>query len=599
MFIRQKKSYAHKIFKSLATKGKTSPYWFVGFKVHLIVNDSGAIWYVFVHLFFKIIFYKLVIIFYKKRYFDIYAWILLYKFYTKELAMKKHFAFLPLIASCNGLSQTNNMNPEQSQCPGTSQSSTESDTKLSCSLELEEKSAESLIKSYYTIISALPFKNQLNALSDIMSYISKNNKLPIFNLGEKELKKLKDGSLIDMVTKQQPMSNKFKKLFLSHLKKLAVTKLLDYFEKMHTDSVYEPQRNDYYNKYYAHFNELRKLCLQYLDEIGQENLCELLRKINQSTDRDLCQPIEIVPIFESENIFEGMLAFFQESHIELSYRDYAAIDALHRTLLDSTCTRDDIKYVKLLMKYSSIFDSKDLQRVKHDICFTDNDDVLELMLNVWPCAEYMSVLTKSGKVDIVLNMLPRNTKLEQELAINSYTPRSDNFTDHHPYKINYLLTDVLNRYDNAIRILKNLMDRNDVLMKNELLTELDSLDNMLRILVNKEVNITGIKDTGRNSLLDELSGLFDNKLSWLKSTEQKGSNSAIPKDNNDNIDIIKDRMNTIIKILSGHKDFPRLLDKKSEKMTMRVWINEKFPSKTVSFINDQFPPEEVSLIAQF
>ncbi len=38
-----KRSYAHKVFKSIATKGKTSTGWFFGFKLHLIVNDLGEI----------------------------------------------------------------------------------------------------------------------------------------------------------------------------------------------------------------------------------------------------------------------------------------------------------------------------------------------------------------------------------------------------------------------------------------------------------------------------------------------------------------------------------------------------------------------------
>ncbi len=38
-----KRSYAHKVFKSIATKGKTSIGWFFGFKLHLIVNDLGEI----------------------------------------------------------------------------------------------------------------------------------------------------------------------------------------------------------------------------------------------------------------------------------------------------------------------------------------------------------------------------------------------------------------------------------------------------------------------------------------------------------------------------------------------------------------------------
>ena len=38
-----KRSYAHKVFKSIATKGKTSTGWFFGFKLHLIVNELGEI----------------------------------------------------------------------------------------------------------------------------------------------------------------------------------------------------------------------------------------------------------------------------------------------------------------------------------------------------------------------------------------------------------------------------------------------------------------------------------------------------------------------------------------------------------------------------
>ncbi|GFQ72823.1 transposase ISCca4, IS982 family [Trichonephila clavata] len=38
-----KRSYAHKVFKLIATKGKTSTGWFFGLKLHLIVNDLGEI----------------------------------------------------------------------------------------------------------------------------------------------------------------------------------------------------------------------------------------------------------------------------------------------------------------------------------------------------------------------------------------------------------------------------------------------------------------------------------------------------------------------------------------------------------------------------
>ena len=38
-----KRSYTHKVFKSIATKGKTSTGWFFGFKLHLIVNDLGEV----------------------------------------------------------------------------------------------------------------------------------------------------------------------------------------------------------------------------------------------------------------------------------------------------------------------------------------------------------------------------------------------------------------------------------------------------------------------------------------------------------------------------------------------------------------------------
>jgi len=38
-----KRSYAHKVFKGLATKGKSTMGWFFGFKLHLIVNENGEI----------------------------------------------------------------------------------------------------------------------------------------------------------------------------------------------------------------------------------------------------------------------------------------------------------------------------------------------------------------------------------------------------------------------------------------------------------------------------------------------------------------------------------------------------------------------------
>jgi len=37
------RAYSNKVFKSIATKGKTSTGWFFGFKLHLIVNDLGEI----------------------------------------------------------------------------------------------------------------------------------------------------------------------------------------------------------------------------------------------------------------------------------------------------------------------------------------------------------------------------------------------------------------------------------------------------------------------------------------------------------------------------------------------------------------------------
>lgn len=33
----------HRVFEGLAARGKTSMGWFYGFKLHLIVNDSGAL----------------------------------------------------------------------------------------------------------------------------------------------------------------------------------------------------------------------------------------------------------------------------------------------------------------------------------------------------------------------------------------------------------------------------------------------------------------------------------------------------------------------------------------------------------------------------
>jgi len=38
-----KRSYAHKVFKGLATKGKSTMGWFFGLKLHLIVNENGEI----------------------------------------------------------------------------------------------------------------------------------------------------------------------------------------------------------------------------------------------------------------------------------------------------------------------------------------------------------------------------------------------------------------------------------------------------------------------------------------------------------------------------------------------------------------------------
>lgn len=38
-----RREYSHKVFKGLATKGKTSTGWFFGFKMHVIINSSGEI----------------------------------------------------------------------------------------------------------------------------------------------------------------------------------------------------------------------------------------------------------------------------------------------------------------------------------------------------------------------------------------------------------------------------------------------------------------------------------------------------------------------------------------------------------------------------
>ena len=38
-----KRAYSHKVFKSIATKGKTTTGWFYGMKLHLIVNDLGEV----------------------------------------------------------------------------------------------------------------------------------------------------------------------------------------------------------------------------------------------------------------------------------------------------------------------------------------------------------------------------------------------------------------------------------------------------------------------------------------------------------------------------------------------------------------------------
>jgi len=38
-----KRIYSHKVFKGIAQRGKTSTGWFYGFKLHLVVNDSGEI----------------------------------------------------------------------------------------------------------------------------------------------------------------------------------------------------------------------------------------------------------------------------------------------------------------------------------------------------------------------------------------------------------------------------------------------------------------------------------------------------------------------------------------------------------------------------
>jgi hypothetical protein len=39
----EKRAHAHKLFKDLATKSKTTTGWFFGFKLHLVVNDLGEI----------------------------------------------------------------------------------------------------------------------------------------------------------------------------------------------------------------------------------------------------------------------------------------------------------------------------------------------------------------------------------------------------------------------------------------------------------------------------------------------------------------------------------------------------------------------------
>lgn len=38
-----KREHNHKVFKGIATKGKTSTGWFFGFKLHLVVNDKGEV----------------------------------------------------------------------------------------------------------------------------------------------------------------------------------------------------------------------------------------------------------------------------------------------------------------------------------------------------------------------------------------------------------------------------------------------------------------------------------------------------------------------------------------------------------------------------
>ena len=38
-----KREKSHKVFKGLATKGKSTVGWFFGFKLHLVINDKGEI----------------------------------------------------------------------------------------------------------------------------------------------------------------------------------------------------------------------------------------------------------------------------------------------------------------------------------------------------------------------------------------------------------------------------------------------------------------------------------------------------------------------------------------------------------------------------
>jgi len=38
-----KREHSHKVFKGMATKGKSTVGWFFGFKLHLVVNDKGEI----------------------------------------------------------------------------------------------------------------------------------------------------------------------------------------------------------------------------------------------------------------------------------------------------------------------------------------------------------------------------------------------------------------------------------------------------------------------------------------------------------------------------------------------------------------------------